>query len=303
MKERKRIVLLFPGQGSLKNKVETDLIETQYAMEIDKKASSVMGFSMIEKIKNAKEDDFSKTAFAQPATFFLSLLSYIILKEESDVFVVGAAGHSLGELTALTASGFFEIQTGFQLVLHRAKFMESCCRKELSSMIAVIGDNPLKLASLAGNFGVYLANINSSQQVVFAGPIEELKNFKEMVQDLGYKPIYLNVEGAFHTPLMEEASINFKLVLRKQKIGYNSFPVISNFDGKPYNRNNLVEKLSRQISSPVRWVDCIETLSFYNPDCWVETFPGNVLLKMLPHEIPGERIAIRSLSDIKKLKG
>ncbi|MCX7832350.1 MAG: ACP S-malonyltransferase [Actinobacteria bacterium] len=301
MKERKRIVLLFPGQGTLKKGTGADLLETKYAIELDRKASSVIGFSLIEKIMQATEDDYSRTVFVQPATFFLSLLSYIILKEESEVFVVGAAGHSLGELTALTASGFFEIQTGFQLVLHRAKFMESCCRKELSSMVAVIGDNPLSLSSIAGYYGVYLANINSNQQVVFAGPVEGLKHFKDRVQELGYRAIYLNVEGAFHTPLMDEASTNFRLFLKKQKIGYNSFPVISNFDGKPYDRNNLIEKLSRQISSPVRWVDCIETLSFFDPDCWVETFPGNVLLRMLPPEIPGERIAIRSLSDIEKL--
>lgn len=301
MDRRKKAVILFPGQGSIKGARDLDILKTSYARELDKKASVIFGYSLIEKIVSADEKDFSKTTFAQPAGFFLGLLSYVILKEEKDLYFVAACGHSLGELTALTASGFFDIQTGFLLVQQRARLMEACCRRELTGMLAVIGDNPLSLSEISEKFGVYLANINSKKQVVFAGLVENLKNFREEVQKIGYKTVYLPVEGAFHTSFMDEASTKFRLFLSNQKIGYGTFPVISNVDGEPYTKENLVKKLSTQISSPVRFTDCLENASKYNPEYWIEAFPGNVLLKFLPEEFKGEKIPFRNLEDIDKL--
>lgn len=246
-------------------------------------------------IKNAETDDFTKTSFSQPATFFLSLLSFLILKEEKEVFIVGAAGHSLGEITALTASGFFDIQTGFLIVNNRARAMEMACRQNLGSMLAVIGPSPVTLSRIAGKHGVYVANINSKNQVVFAGPIEGLKNFREEVINLGYKAIYLKVEGAFHTPLMDTAAIEFKKFLTGIKAGYGTFPVISNVDGRPYEENNVIEKMIRQINSPVRWVDCVDSLENLKPDFWVEAYPGNILLKLLPEDVKGKRVGLTDM--------
>lgn len=300
MERRKKVVFLFPGQGSLKDAKNSELLKTTYAVELDKKAQAVIGESIIEKILEASEEDYSKTVFSQPATFFLGLLSYLIAKEEKEIYVVAAAGHSLGELVALTASGFFDISTAFYLVAQRARLMEMCCKKELSSMLAVIGSNPASLASLSGSYGVYPANFNSKNQVVFAGTLENLNRFKEEVQRIGYRTVYLKVEGAFHSPLMDYASHQFGITLKKQRIGFGTFPVIANIDAKPYTREDLVEKLSRQISSPVRWVDVIDRLTNYMPDIWVEAYPGNVLLKLLPDDVKGKRIAIRSLEDFER---
>lgn len=294
--QRKRVVVIFPGQGSIKTKDNIDLLKSSFALELDAKAQNVLGTSVLKMIQDASPEDILRTSYAQPITFFMGLLSFMILKEEKGVYVVGAAGHSLGELTALTASGYFDIPTGFFIISQRARAMEAACRKNLGSMLAVIGESPLSLSRLAGKFGVYVANINSATQVVYAGSIESLKRFREEANSLGYKTIYLKVEGAFHTPLMEDAASEFKKAIQNVKVSKGSFPVISNVDGLPYEENNVIEKLVKQIYSPVRWTECIEYLDNLNPSVWIEAYPGNVLIKLLPENIEAKKIGIKDLS-------
>jgi [acyl-carrier-protein] S-malonyltransferase len=299
--QRKQLVLLFPGQGSIKDVRDIDFLNTKYALELDSKAQSVLGESIIEKIKNSTNSDWTKTSFVQPATFFLSLLSFYVLKEEVDVYVLAAAGHSLGELTALTASGFFDVKTAFRLVAKRGLLMEQCCRKYLTGMLAVVGENPYLLFEIATKIDVFVANLNSPTQVVFAGELEKLKYFAETVKDLGYKTIYLKVQGAFHTPYMQEAAEAFQEELLKYEINSGSFPVYANIDASVYTIDDAREKLSNQIASVVRWTEIIEKLRKLNPQYWVEAFPGTVLLKMLPPELPGEKIGLKTLKDIYNL--
>jgi [acyl-carrier-protein] S-malonyltransferase len=299
--QRKRVVIVFPGQGSIRSLESVDILKSSYALELDAKAQNVLGTSILEMMRKASAEDLLKTSYSQPITFFLGLLSFMILKEEKGVYVVGAAGHSLGELTALTASGFFDIPTGFFIVSQRARAMEAACRKNLGSMLAVIGDSPLSLSRLAGRFGVYVANINSPNQVVYAGSIEALKAFREEVASLGYRAVYLKVEGAFHTPLMEQAASELKKAIRNVKVSRGAFPVVSNVDGIPYEENDVTEKLIRQIYSPVRWTDCVEYLDNLNPSIWIEAYPGNVLLKLLPDNIAGKRVGLKDLQSYEEI--
>lgn len=271
------MVLLFPGQGSLRDLASADILKTTYAYELDRKAQAYLGESILKAIQNSSESSFRKTSFAQPVTFFLGLLTYLILKEELDVYFAGASGHSLGELTALTSSGFFDIKTGFFLVGQRARLMEICVRETPSEMVAVIGEHPEALAEISVNYGVFPANFNGSHQVVYGGPIEGIEIFKDEARRLGYRVVPLPVQGAFHTKYMEYAATEFKKVLESQKIGNGAFPVISNVDGMPYSNENLVDKLSRQISSPVLWTECLKCLNNLKPEVWIEVFPGTVL--------------------------
>jgi len=299
---RKRVVMLFPGQGSLKEIGKVDLLDTSYAHELDSKARSALGESILEKILNSSHKDWIRTSFVQPAIFYLGLLSFTILKDKADIFVLAAAGHSLGELTALVASGFIDVKNGFRLAAKRGLLMEQCCRKALSGMLAVIGENPYLLEDAAVKHGVFLANLNSPSQAVFSGELEKLKNFSQTAKELGYKTVYLNVQGGFHSPLMSDAAESFKEELLKYDVNYGSFPVISNVDGQPYETDKLREKLAIQIVSQVRWKDVVEVLASFNPDCWIAAFPGSVLLKMLPEKYPGDRIAIKSMQDIYRLR-
>lgn len=298
---RNRIVILFPGQGSFVKGKNYEILNTPYARELDGKAKEVLGESLIEKIRNISDEDLRRTAVMQPVIFFLGLLTFLILKEEGGLFFVGAAGHSLGEVTALTASGFFSVKDGFSLVMQRAGLMEKECRKHLTGMLAVIGSNPLKLSGIAGTYGVFPANINSENQVVFAGELENLNAFREEVQKSGYRSVFLKVEGAFHTPFMENASIRFRSALDKVKLNKGSFPVFSNVDGKEYNLENLKDNLARQISSPVRWIDCMDRLNSLRPDIWVEACPGNVLYKFIPEDHFGDIVRIEDIDSINNL--
>lgn len=295
---RKRIVVLFPGQGSIKEAKSIDFLDTSYARELDAKAKITLGESILEKILNSTHDDWSQTSFAQPAIFYLSLLSFFILKDKADIFVLAAAGHSLGELTALVASGFIDVKDGFKLAAKRGLLMEQCCRKTISGMLAVIGENPYLLQDLAAMHGVFLANLNSPTQAVFAGELERLKHFSKTARELGYRTVYLNVQGGFHSPMMAEAAEAFKDELHKYEVDSGSFPVISNVDALPYETESLKDKLAAQIVSQVRWKDVVNVLAGFQPDYWIEAFPGNVLLRMLPQEITGNRIAIKGIQDI-----
>lgn len=279
-----------------------ELLKTSKAKNLDTLFREINGFSIIDFLKEAASDELKKTTISQPLMFFLGLLSFEILKEEADIYVAGAGGHSLGEITALTAAGVFSYEDGFFLVNQRARFMDMACRKELTGMVAVIGDNPEGLSNIAAKYGVYAANFNSDSQVVYGGSLDGLNLFRDDVTRYGYRTVFLRVQGAFHTPYMEEASSQFHLVLSKIKINPPVFPVVSNVDGEIHDLKQLKEKLARQIDSPVRWKNCVETLSKLSPDFWVETCPGNLLIKMLPDSIPGQRLSLTSIHDFEKVR-
>lgn len=299
---RKKVVILFQGQGSQRPGMCEDLLKTSKARHLDTLFREVNGFSIIQFLKEAASDELNKTTITQPLMFFLGLLSYEVLTEESEVYVAGAGGHSLGEITALTAAGVFSYEDGFFLVNQRARFMDMACKKELTGMVAVIGDRPEKLSNIASKYGVYTANFNSETQVVFGGNLDSLNRFREEVTRYGYRTVFLRVQGAFHTPYMEEATSQFHLLLSKMKLNPPSFPVVSNVDGQIHDYKQIKEKLARQISSPVRWKDCVKTLQSFEPDYWIETCPGNLLIKLLPDSVPGKRLSVSSINDVVKVR-
>ena len=298
---RVRVAFLFPGQGSQHPGMCSDLFGTVYAANLDAAAREVLGFSLIERIENARDEELMETALAQPALYFVGYLSYLLVVEKYNVVPVGAAGHSLGELTALAAARVFSFGDGLALVRERARLMDEACRETLGGMVAVIGDGVQSLVKLAPKHGVYPANFNASNQIVFAGELRRLDEFRAEAAQLGFRAVMLKVSGAFHSPYMEKASSGLAGVVGRMKLSRPAFPVMSNATGEDYQSKRLADLVALQVSSPVRWTGCLESLAERNPEIWVEACPGKTLLRMVPEEYGGRRIALRGRADYEEL--
>ncbi len=306
MCEMRRIntVFLFQGQGAQERGICSDILSTLYANDLDASAKEVLGYSILEVITSGNSENLRKTTISQPVMFFLGYLSYKIMVENLPLRIIAAGGHSLGEITALAAAKVFSFSDGLWIVSQRARFMESSCRKNLGGMLAVIGENPEKLVSIASEEGVYAANFNSNEQVVYAGELKKLDKFRERILPLGYKSVFLKVEGAFHTPYMEEAASSFSSFIKRLSFSSPIFPVVSNVTGKFHTPDRIKDLLGLQISSPVRWTECVKTLMNENPELWVETCPGKILSRFIPSEATGKRISLtgnEALEECKKL--
>lgn len=301
-KKRADVVFLFQGQGAQKRNICADFLNTLYAQNLDASAKEVLGYSILDVVRGESDEDLRKTTVAQPVMFFLGYLSYIMMIENFPLRIVAAGGHSLGEITALAAAKVFSFTEGLWIVSQRARFMESACKKHLGGMLAVIGESPEKLSSIASEEGVFAANFNSSNQVVYAGELKRLEKFREKILPLGYKSVFLSVEGAFHTPYMEEAANSFSSFIKRLSFGNPIFPVVSNVTGKFHTFDRLKDLLGLQISSPVRWTECMKTLMTKNPDLWVESCPGKILIKFLPEEAKGEKISLTGRESIEECR-
>lgn len=306
MDEMKRVdtIFLFQGQGAQGKGVCSDFLSTLYAKDLDASAKEVLGYSILELISNGNDENLRKTTISQPVMFFLGYLSFTIMVENFPLRIIAAGGHSLGEITALAAAKVFSFSDGLWIVSQRARFMESACRKNLAGMLAVIGENPEKLVSVASETGVYAANFNSNDQVVYAGELKKLDKFREKILPLGYKSVFLKVEGAFHTPYMEEAASSFSSFIKRLSFGSPIFPIVSNMTSKFHTPDRIKDLLGLQISSPVRWTECMKTLMDENPELWVETCPGKILIRFIPTDATGKRVSMtgnETLEECQKL--
>lgn len=299
---RTNIAILFSGQGAQKKGICSELLKNVFAKNLDAMAKEVLGYSVIEKIYHGSESELSKTVVAQPVMYFLGYLSYILITENIAVRVLCAGGHSLGEITALAAARVFSFSEGMLIVKKRSLYMEDACKKSLGGMLAVIGESIRRLVPLASRFGVFPANFNSSDQIVFSGELKKLDSFRSKVSELGYRSVLLKVEGAFHSPYMEEASSKFAAFIQKIKFETPVFPVTSNVTGDYHTPDRMKELLSMHISSPVSWVNCVESLSTKEPSVWFETCPGKILLRMLPDKIQGKRIGLKDIKSLEELE-
>lgn len=287
-----RVALLFPGQGAQAPGMCDDLLGTVYAASLDAAAREVLGYSLVARIREATEEELKETTLAQPALYFVGYLTYVLLTEKYDTVVVGAAGHSLGEITALAAARVFTFEDGLRLVAERAKAMEKACRERLGGMVAVIGDGAHAATGLAAKYGVYAANFNAENQIVFAGELKRLDEFRQALAGAGFRAVLLKVSGPFHSPYMEGASRELGGFVGRMRLARPAFPVMSNVTGEPYDPRRTADLIVRQVSSPVRWTNCVQALATRKPEVWVEACPGRTLTRLLPAGLEGERVAI-----------
>jgi [acyl-carrier-protein] S-malonyltransferase len=270
---------IFPGQGSQFPGMGKDLFENySFARELFFEADELLGFSISEIMFNGSEDELKQTSVTQPAIYLHSIL---IAKLGTNFKPEMVAGHSLGEFSALVASGGLSWQDGLSLVSKRALAMQKACEIEPSTMAAVLGLSDEQIEKVCAEFDgeVVAANFNCPGQVVISGSIKGVELAGEKLKEAGAKRVLLlPVGGAFHSPFMEPARLELAAAIEAAKIDRPICPIFQNVNAKAsQNEIEIKANLIAQLTGPVRWTQSIEAMISAGATDFIECGPGKVL--------------------------
>lgn len=281
MPEAVKTAVVFRGQGSQFVGMGRDLFDVHASVrELFGLASDKLGFDLARICFDGPEEELAQTRVTQPAIFVHSVAVYNLLAERGFRPCL-AAGHSLGEYSALVAAGFVDFNEAIELVGLRGRLMQEAGRKAPGAMAAVIGLEADILAGLCRESGetVVPANINAPGQVVISGSVKGVDMVLEAAQKAGARMAKkLKVSGAFHSPLMEYACAPMRERLASADIHGGRMPLVPNVTAElEKNPETLRELLVRQIVSPVLWTGSVKTISAFGVCKIIEAGPGSVL--------------------------
>lgn len=275
---------VFPGQGAQFSGMGKDLYENNStARELFDKADSILGYKITDIMFSGSDEDLKQTKVTQPAVFLHSVISALCLGEGFRPDMV--AGHSLGEFSALTASGALSFEDGLRLVYARAMAMQKCCESVPGTMAAIIGLPDEEIEKVCSDIkGIVVpVNYNSPGQVVISGETDAVKEACAVLKEAGAKrALPLAVGGAYHSPLMEPAGAELAKAIEKAELKTPVCPVYQNVDAKPYTDPDTIKKnLLRQLTSPVRWTQTVINMIGDGMTEFVECGPGQVLTGLI----------------------
>ena len=276
--------LLFPGQGSQHVGMGKELAERfPAAGDAFAAADDELGFALSRLCWNGPEPELTRTQNAQPAILVHSLAVWQVLRD-ADLHVVAGAGHSLGEWSAYAAAGSLEFRDAVRTVRLRGELMARAGAERAGTMAAVLGLDDAELVRLCseasgGSQVAVAANFNAPGQVVISGDPAAVARAGELAREAGAKRVLpLNVSGAFHSPLVASAEAGLRNGLAAVPVADPSFPVVANATAEPVREANAArELLVRQLTAPVRWVDCFRAMVALGASHFLELGPGNVL--------------------------
>lgn len=275
---------IFPGQGSQSVGMGKDLFDNfTAAREVFEAADEALGFSMSDLCFSGSEADLQLTANTQPAILTVSVAAYHAAMAEGLDEPDYVAGHSLGEYSALVAAGVLDFADAVRTVRNRGTYMQEAVPVGVGAMAAILGLDVREVISgceeAARGQVCSAANINSSNQVVIAGHAEAVDRACEILKEKGAKrAIKLNVSAPFHCELMMPAQERLSADLATLEYFDFLFPIVHNVDAAISDSSDGVgEKLTKQVSSPVRWLETIQNLRSAGVEKFVEIGPGKVL--------------------------
>lgn len=298
------LAFTFPGQGSQRPGMGRPWVGHD-SWELVDEASDIAGRDVSALLLDADVDDLRDTRNAQLTTFVSSLM-VLDAVERLGIEPSFCAGHSLGEYTALTATGALSFEDGVRLVCERADAMHEAGISSPGTMAAVLGldDEDVEVACRRADNDVWVANFNAPGQVVIAGSFEGVARASEIAKELGAKKVMpLQVSGAFHTPFMTAARDRLRDAIALANPRDTEVPVISNVDALPHDKGqDWSSLLSAQLSSPVRWKHCLLTLAQEGVSGFVELGPGGVLTGMAKRTVDSARtISVGTPDELSKL--
>jgi len=268
--------------------------------ELVEEASDVSGRDVGRLLLDADADELKDTRNAQLTTFVSSLM-VLDAVERLGVEPSFCAGHSLGEYTALTATGALGFDDGVRLVVERAEAMHEAGQNNPGTMSAILGldDELVEVACRRADSDVWVANFNAPGQIVIAGSAEGVAKAVAVAKELGAKKaMALPVSGAFHTPFMTPARDRLREAIASANPRDTEVPVISNVDAIAHDHGDeWASLLSAQLSSPVRWKQCLLTLNDLGVTGFAELGPGGVLTGMAKRTLEGSRTISVSTPD------
>ena len=279
---------VFPGQGAQFTGMGKDLYDNNLqAKELFEKANRILGFRITDIMFSGTADELKQTKVTQPAIF---LHSVILAKTLADFKPDMVAGHSLGEFSALVASGALKFEDGLKLVYHRAMAMQKACELKPSTMAAVLGleDKVIEEVCASTEGTVVAANYNCNGQVVISGEVEAVNKACAALKEAGARrALVLAVGGAFHSPLMDPARVELAKAIEETEFSRPVCPVYQNVDAKPHIEPEEIKKnLLIQLTAPVRWRQSVENMVNDGADKFIELGPGAVLQGLIKKIAP-----------------
>jgi [acyl-carrier-protein] S-malonyltransferase len=297
---------LFPGQGAQYPGMAKEFVEhDDDVKKLFDIASEITNKDLTTILLNSADDELQKTTFAQLAIFIHSIAALIMTIKHKKInyspeFV---AGHSLGEYTALYVAGHFTLEESLTMIDARSEAMQEACDKHSSTMCAVVKLQRNVIEKELTDNNVWICNENALGNVTIGGKITDLEIIKSKLIQMGGRCLPLKVAGAFHTPLMKDASVKLTNRFNKITVKDSAIKTLSNITGKILPKDSIKTELINQIISPVEWLKTMETLMQHNVTDGLEFGPGKVLSNLLRRTTEDIAIVnIDKLSDIENLE-
>lgn len=296
-----KTALVFPGQGAQFPGMAKDLYEqSAEARELFHQANEILGFEIHKLMFEGTEEDLKKTSVTQPAIFLHS----VILAKVKGLVELGnmTAGHSLGEFSALVTAGALSFRDGLWLVSVRANAMQKACDHEKSTMAAIVGLEDAVVEEICDSISdtVVPANYNSPGQIVVSGSIAGVEKAVELAKERGARmAMTLQVDGAFHSPLMEMARHTLAEGIRATQFNDARIPVYQNFTALPETNADVIKaNLVAQLTGSVKWTQTVQNMVADGCEKFIEIGPGKVLqglIKRIDRKL--ETAGYQSLAD------
>jgi len=301
------LTLVFPGQGSQYSGMGKDLAQNfPLAKQLFEEANDILGFDLSKLCFSGSEEDLKLTANTQPAILAVSIAALRVLRQEVELDPAYAAGHSLGEYSALVAAGVLSLADALTTVRQRGIFMQEAVPIGVGAMAAILGleGEALEQLCLDASRGevVAPANFNSPGQVVIAGHAAAVERAIALAAERGAKrALKLSVSAPFHCALMAPAAQRLEQALAVVKVTPFAFPVVTNVEATCCDLPERVKPLLvKQVCAPVRWDASIEHCAALGVDRYLEVGPGKVLTGLIKRIQRGA--ALDQVGDAESLK-